>query len=289
MPETIENPSMARGPSARRAVNIPRALLLYRLSRLAGYAIVAAIVLFLLLPPLVVIVSAFNPTAILIFPPTGFSLRWFERALTYGDFRTGFVNSLLVAAATACIAVTIGTLLAYALERYRFRGRAVLEATISLPLIMPHFTLGLGLLIAAAQIGMQRTYLVLIVANTILVVPFVLRSVHVSLRNFDPRLALAAASLGASPTMVLLKIELPLLMPGMAGGWLLAFILTFTEFTASLMLVGRNTETLPVAMYNYIRDYSEPTLAAIAAMIIVGITCVIFFANRVLRLRKVLA
>jgi putative spermidine/putrescine transport system permease protein len=276
----------APGLSRRRAQSRRQAKLRHRLMLLAGVGITAVIAAFLLLPPILVIVSAFNPTALLMFPPSGVSLRWFERAVGYEAFQTGFVNSLIVAIATACLASLIGTLLAYAIDRYRFRGRAALEAVVSLPLIMPHFTLGLGLLIAASAVNLQRTFTVLVLANTILVVPFVLRSVHVSLRNLDPRLALAAASLGATPGVVLRQIELPLLLPGIAGGWLLAFILAFTEFTTSLLLVGRKTETLPVAMFNYIRDYSEPTLAAIAAMTIVGITLVIVVANRVLRLPR---
>jgi putative spermidine/putrescine transport system permease protein len=271
----------------RRA--IARALLRYRLYRFAGVAILGLISAFLLLPPIVVIVSAFNPSAILVFPPTGISLRWFHRALTYSDFRSGFGNSLIVAVSSASVSVVIGTMLAYAFERYRFPGRRILEATVSLPLVIPHFTLGFGLLIAASRMGLQRTYWVLIAANTILVVPFVLRSVYVSLRNLDPRLALAAASLGASPRIVLMRIGLPLLAPGIAAGWLMAFILAFTEFTASLLLSGRTTETLPVAMFNYIRDYSEPTLAAIASLLIVGITLTLLVANRAIKLKRLLS
>ena len=94
-----------------------------------------------------------------------------------------------------------------------------------------------------------------IVCHVVLVLPFVLRSVYVSLRNLDQRFELAAASLGAPPLRVLLTITLPLLLPGLVSGWLFAAILSFNEFTASLFVTAQRTQTLPVAMYNYVREY----------------------------------
>ena len=121
-----------------------------------------------------------------------------------------------------------------------------------------------------------------------LVLPFVLRSVYVSLRNLDQRLELAAASLGASPARVLGTITLPLLLPGLVGGWLLAIILSFNEFTASLFVTAQRTQTLPVAMYNYVREYADPSMAALSVMYIVATATLLTVANAYLGLGKVL-
>ena len=127
-----------------------------------------------------------------------------------------------------------------------------------------------GFLILAAQIGWMRSYALVIVCHVVLVLPFVLRSVYVSLRNLDQSFELAAASLGASPLRVLMTITLPLLLPGLVSGWLFAAILSFNEFTASLFVTAQRTQTLPVAMYNYVREFADPSMAALSVMYIVA-------------------
>src|SRR3989440_10638268 len=155
-------------------------------------------------------------------------------------------------------------------------------------LVVPHFTVGLGFLILAAQLGMARGYGVIVACHVVLVLPFVLRSVYISLRNTDQRLEFAAASLGASPARVLTTVTLPLLVPGLVSGWLFAAILSFNEFTASLFVTAQRTQTLPVAMYNYVREFADPSMAAISVIYIVAIAMLLIFANAFLGLGKVL-
>lgn len=244
---------------------------------------------FLVLPAVVVTVAAFSDRAILAFPPTGFSWRWFEKALTYEDFRAGVRNGAIVMLFASSIALVIGTGAAIAIDRYRFRGRATLEALLLSPLVVPHFTVGLGFLILAAQMGLARSFTVVVACHVVLVLPFVLRSVHVSLRNLDGRLEQAAASLGAPPRRVLFTVTLPLLAPGLAGGWLFAAILSFNEFTASLFVTAQRTQTLPVAMYNYVREYADPSMAALSALYIAVTALLLTLANRFLGLGRILA
>jgi putative spermidine/putrescine transport system permease protein len=253
-----------------------------------GTLIVLLILGFLILPAVVVTIAAFNDKAILSFPPQAWSLRWFARAAAYEDFRAGFRNGLIVTAWSSTIALIAGAMLAVALDRYRFPFKKALEGVLLSPLIIPHFTVGLGFLILAAQIGLARTYSVVILCHVVLVLPFVLRSVYVSLRNLDQRYELAAGSLGATPLRVLLTITLPLLLPGLVSGWLFAAILSFNEFTASLFVTAQRTQTLPVAMYNYVREFADPSMAALSVMYIIGTASLIVFANAFLGLGKVL-
>jgi putative spermidine/putrescine transport system permease protein len=259
-----------------------------KLLRCVGGVTVIAILGFLVLPAFVVTLAAFNGRAILSFPPETWSWRWFAKAIDYQDFRAGFRNGLIVTAWASSIALVVGAAFALALDRYEFRLKRTLEMVLLSPLVVPHFTVGLGFLILAAQLGMARGYAVIIACHVVLVLPFVLRSVYVSLRNLDPRFELAAASLGAPPLRVLTTVTLPLLIPGLVSGWLFAAILSFNEFTASLFVTAQRTQTLPVALYNYVREYADPSMAAISVMYIVVTAALLTFANVFLGLGKVL-
>jgi len=130
--------------------------------------------------------------------------------------------------------------------------------------------------------------MLVILAHVVLVLPFVIRSVFVSLQNLDTRLELAAASLGAAPLRVLLTVTVPLLLPGLLSGWLFAAILSFNEFTATLFVASQATQTLPVAMYNYVREFADPTLAALSVIYIAVTATLLTLANACLGLGKIL-
>jgi putative spermidine/putrescine transport system permease protein len=251
--------------------------------------LVLAILGFVLLPAVVVCIAAFSDRAVLVFPPSGFSLRWFAQALAYEDFQTGFRNGVIVMLWSSSIALVAGAGLAIALHRYEFPAKRLLVALLLAPLVVPHFTLGLGFLILAAQLGVARSFGLVVACHVVLVLPFVLRSVLVSLANIDARLELAAQSLGAPPGRVLRSVTLPLLAPGLLGGWLFAAILSFNEFTASLFVTAQRTQTLPVAMYNYVREYADPSMAALSAVYIAVTALLLVLANRFLGLGRVLA
>jgi putative spermidine/putrescine transport system permease protein len=259
-----------------------------KLLRVVGAIVVAAVLGFLLLPAVVVALAAFNDRAVLSFPPESWSWRWFAKALAYEDFRAGFRNGAIVTAWASTLALVVGAVFAFALDRYQFPLKRALETVLMSPLVVAHFTIGLGFLILAAQLGLARGFAVVVACHVVLVLPFVLRSVYVSLRNLDRRLELAAASLGAPPHRVLATVTLPLLLPGLVSGWLFAAILSFNEFTASLFVTVQRTQTLPVAMYNYVREYADPSMAAISVMYIGATATLLTFATVFLGLGMVL-
>lgn len=256
--------------------------------RLLGIVAITLTLGFVLLPAVVVAIAAFGARAVLAFPPDALSWRWFGKALTYEDFRAGFQSGLIVTTFASTIALLVGATFAFALDRYAFPLKRTIEGVLLAPLIIPHFTIGLGFLILAAELGATRGYAVVIACHVILVLPFVLRSVYISLRNVDQRLELAAASLGAPPHRVLTSVTIPLLAPGLVSGWLFAAILSFNEFTASLFVTSQRTQTLPVAMYNYVREYADPSMAALSVMYIVATAALLTLANAFFGLGKVL-
>ncbi|WP_075222507.1 ABC transporter permease [Acuticoccus yangtzensis] len=253
-----------------------------------GRIVIALILAFVLLPFVVVATASLNDSAILSFPPKSISLRWYANVFEYRDFGEGLVNSLKVAAIGAAIAVVAGAGFAYVLDRYDFAFKATLNGILMSSLVIPNFTIGLGLLILSAAAALPRSIWLVVTVHVIIVLPFVVRSVYVSLRNFEKRYEQAAESLGGTPGHVLLTITLPLLMPGLVSGALFAAILSFNEFTASLFVVNQSTQTLPVAMYNYVREYADPTLAAMSVIYVAVVAAALLVVHKIFRLEKVL-
>ncbi|HMB34163.1 MAG TPA: ABC transporter permease [Methylomirabilota bacterium] len=250
-------------------------------------AAVTALVAFMTLPTVVVIVVSFNPTAILSFPPSGFSFRWYENALTYPQFQRAALNSLWVTLGAVAVALPVGTAAALALERGKLRLPTLWATLLLSPLVVPGVAAGLGFLILAASLGMIRSRAVLIAAHVALVLPFVVRSVWVSVRNLDAALERAAASLGATPWRVFRRVTLPLLRPGLFAALLFAVVVSVNEFVVSLFVSNRVTEILPVAMYSYVVNYTDPTIAAMSTLFITATFAVIWLADRFTGLGRV--
>ena len=253
-----------------------------------GRVVVGLLVGFMTLPTAVVVVASFNPTAILSFPPDGLSLRWYENALTYAQFQRAAVNSVIVTGASALLALPIGTAAALALVRRPLRARGFWSAMLLSPLIIPGVAIGLGFLILAARFGLLANRAVLIAAHTVLVLPFVIRSVAVSVANLDPQLERVAASLGARPRRVFRRVTLPLLRPGLFAAVLFAVIVSVNEFVVSLFVSTRVTEILPVAMFTYVVNYTDPTMAALSTLFIGATLIAVLLTDRLLGLSRIL-
>ena len=248
---------------------------------------VALLLGFMTLPTAVVVAVSFNPTAIMSFPPDGLSLRWYANALTYPQFQRASVNTLIVTAWATLVALPIGTAAALALERGRLRARNVWATLLLSPLVVPGVAAGLGFLILAASLGLLRSRAVLIAAHVALVLPFVVRSVWVSVANLDPMLDRAAASLGATPWRTFRRVTLPLLRPGLSAGLLFAVIVSANEFVVSLFVSNRVTEVLPVAMFTYVVNYTDPTIAALSSLFIGATFLLVWLADRLFGLAAV--
>ncbi len=171
--------------------------------------------------------------------------------------------------------------------RHPLRARAVWAAVLLSPLVVPGVAAGLGFLILAARARAAANRGVLIAAHVVLVLPFVVRSVLVSVANLDPMLERAAASLGARPWRVFRRVTLPLLRPGLFAALLFAVIVSVNEFVVSLFVSKRVTEILPVAMFTYVVNYTDPTMAALSTLFIGATFLVVFLADRLLDLSRV--
>ena len=234
-------------------------------------------VVFMLAPLLIVCVVAFTPEGYLSLPTRGPSLRWFRAILDYPEFIRAFRDSLWLAALSSTIAIMLAVPAALAIARYRFPGREAITALFMSPLMVPHVVLGIAFLRFFTQLGISGTFVGLVLSHVIVVIPFALRLVLAASYGIDRRIEHAAVSLGAGTATVFRRVTLPLILPGVVSGWLLAAINSFDEVTMTVFIASPETVTLPVRMFLYIQDNIDPLIAAVSACLI-AMTAILLFA-----------
>lgn len=248
----------------------------------------ALFVVFIVAPLVIVVLVSFTEKGYIALPFDGASWRWFRAILANGDFTAAFWRSILLAAGSATFAVVLAIPAGLAIAWHRFKGREALLGLLLSPLMVPPVVLGIALLRFLTQIGGAGTMAGLVAAHTVVVVPYVLRLVVAAATGFDRNMAHAAESLGASPLTVFRRIELPLIMPGVAGGWLIAFITSFDELSLTIFVASPSTQTLPVKLYSYIANTIDPLLASISTVMIALTMVMMLVLERYYGLERVL-
>ncbi|WID99010.1 ABC transporter permease [Bosea vestrisii] len=246
------------------------------------------VVAFVLAPLVVICLVAFTPENTLSIPTTSFSLRWFKAIFEHPDFVASFVNSLWLATLAATLAVAISVPAALAIDRYDFPGRNALNALFLSPLIIPHLVLGVAFLRLFALIGATGSFAWLVACHVVVITPYVLRLVMAAFTGLDRSAEQAAMTLGASHWTVFRRVTAPMILPGITGGWLLAFINSFDELTMSIFVTSPQTVTLPVRMYMYATESIDPMMAAVSALMIALTAAAMLVLDRAFGLDKIL-
>jgi putative spermidine/putrescine transport system permease protein len=247
-------------PSAKtRTERVARVLL-------AIFAILVFI--FLIAPILAILPLSFNDSTFLVYPMRGFTLHWYADVFASEKWRLAVQNSFLIGIPAASIATVLGTLAAIGLSLADFRGKAIVTALLLSPLVVPIIIVAVGLYFFFAPLGLTQTYAGLIMAHAALGAPFVVVTVGSALASFDRNLARAAASLGAPPITVFRKVMLPLVRPGVISGALFAFAVSFDEVVTILLLAAPQQRTIPREMFDGMRDSLNPSITAVAAMLV---------------------
>jgi len=205
----------------------------------------AIVVAFMLAPLVVICLVAFTPANTLTLPTTQLSLRWFRAVFDHPDFVASFVNSLWLATIAATLSVVLAVSAGLAIDRYEFRGRGALNALFLSPLMIPHLVLGVALLRLFALIGATGSFTWLALCHVVVVTPYVLRLVLAALAGLDRSVEQAALTLGGSDWTVFRRVTMPMILPGITGGWLLAFINSFDELTMSIFVTSPATAISP--------------------------------------------
>lgn len=238
------------------------------LAAIAFWTLILAIALFLLLPTLVIVPISFTADTVIRFPPEGFSLRWYENVLANPAWRAATVTSLQTAIGTACLSMALGTAAAIFLYRAEFRGKAIVQGLLLSPLVTPVIVLAVGVYLVFARWGLSGTLASLIIAHTVLALPFVVVSVTASLHAVNANLELAALGLGGSRLYVFRRILLPLIAPGVVSGGIFAFITSWDEVVIAIFLTDPGLRTVPVLIWSQLRAELDPTMAAVGTILI---------------------
>ncbi len=242
-------------------------------------ALCAAIYFFLMLPLLVVFPISLSSAPYMQFPPPGLSWQWYERYLDDPQWIDATVRSLQIGAATAALALALGVPLAFALARGRFFARETLDRLAMAPLIVPTIILSVSVYGLFARLKLVGEWYGLVVAHTVLALPFVVLVMGAGLRDFDRSLEQAAEGLGASRWRTLTRVTLPLLRPSLVSSALLAFITSFDEVVVALFLSGARM-TLPKKMFDNILMEIDPTIASVSVMQILLVSLVLLLIGR---------
>jgi len=236
-------------------------------------SLVAAVLVFLYAPIFAMMIFSFNDSKRTVVWE-GFSLQPYRDLLQQQSLLDALGNSLIIAVCTTILATTIGTMLAIALWRFSFRGKAVLEALNGLPIVIPEICMGVALMIFFSSIGWPTTLpwplslVSIILAHTAFCFPFVTLVVRARLSGFDRSLEEAATDLGANTWQVFRDIILPYLRPGLIAGGLLAMTLSLDDFVITFFTSSPETLTFPVKIYSQVRMSVKPYINAASTILI---------------------
>jgi putative spermidine/putrescine transport system permease protein len=237
--------------------------------------ICACIFVFLITPILVIIPLSFNvepyftfTQGMLSFDPEAYSLRWYRDFINNTQWTHSVKNSFIIAIASTILATTLGTLAALGLSKPHMPYRALTMGVLISPMIVPLIISAAGMYFFYSSIGLDQSFLGIILAHTVLGTPFVVITVTATLVGFDQSLSRAAANLGANPTTSFFRITMPLILPGVISGALFAFITSFDEVVVVLFLAGFEQRTIPRQMWSGIREQISPTILAVATILV---------------------
>ncbi|GHC32936.1 ABC transporter permease [Aidingimonas halophila] len=236
----------------------------------------ALIFLFLIGPLLIIIPLSFNAEPyftftreMLSFDPAGYSWRWYEDFFTSSRWLNSIKNSFIIGICSTLLATVLGTLAALGLSSRHMPARGLFMALLISPMIVPLIISAAAMFFFFSKIHLAQTYLGVILAHTVLGIPFVVITVTATLSSFDTTLIRAAHSLGASPQRTFFKVILPLVTPGVVSGALFAFITSFDEVVVVLFVAGPGQRTMPIQMWSGIREEISPTILAVATLLVI--------------------
>ena len=223
---------------------------------------------YLVIPMVIVIPVSLTDSDYLLLPDKGLSLQYYERYFSSEKWLWSTYQSFVIALVSSCLSMIFGTLCAIGCWRISTRLAEVVRVLMLVPIIVPTIVQALAMYRFWIQLGLIDTYAGIILAHTLVGIPYVVVTVSASLANFDIRLEQAARNLGASLSQTIRWLIIPRVLPGIAAGGIFAFALSFDEIVIALFLTSRKVYTLPKRIWDGIQDNLDPTIAAVATLLI---------------------
>jgi len=238
------------------------------LGRIVIWVVALSTIVFLFAPIIIIMITSFNDSQYMQFPPRKWSLRWYENFFTSPHWYEPALLSLRVAVITMINATVLGTLAAIGIVRGHFPGRQIVELFFVSPIVVPIIVLAVGLYFLFATLRLVGDPMSIYLGHTVIATPLVTVVVSAALRTCDPSMELAARSLGANFPRTLWRVTIPAVRPAILSGALFAFLISFDEVVIAIFLGGPLATTLPKRMWDSIRFEIDPTLSAISSMLV---------------------
>lgn len=255
-----------------------------KIGSLAAKGYLGLIYTFLYLPIIVLVVMSFNKSKI-GYNWGGFSLKWYESLFNNQAMLDAFWHSIVLGLVAATVSTLIGTLTALALHRYKFRGKGLLNGLLFVLMMSPEIVLAISLLALFLLIGLQLGFVSLLLAHITFCLPFVVITVFARLSSLDERLLEAARDLGASESAMVRTVLIPVILPAVMAGWLLAFTLSLDDVVVSTFVTGPSYEILPLRIYSMVRVGLKPEVNAIGTLLLVASLILVIISQFLLRRR----
>jgi putative spermidine/putrescine transport system permease protein len=233
------------------------------------WSIVAVLFFGFLLAPLVILVAvSFNPVA-MVFPPEGFTLKWYATMFDKPEFVRSALVSVVLGVLTAVLSTGLGVLASFGIQRMKNRARkAAITTLLTAPLFIPAVIVALALFQIIFMLGIVNNIAVLLAAHVVVTMPYPVRNVMAQLEGFDSRLEEAALTVGATPTQALRLVTLPLLKASIIPSLIITFVLSWNNYTVSVFLASKDWITLPLQLRAYLQYEYEPFVAAMSTVLI---------------------
>jgi ABC-type spermidine/putrescine transport system permease subunit II len=248
-------------------------------TEIALWIVVVAVVLFLILPLVVVIPESVSPSAILQFPPSGFSLRWYDEFFSDPAWLDSLLLSIRLAISVAGLATLLGLMTAMALVRFLTWGRRSMRVLALSPLIAPVIVTAVALFQIMSRLDLVGTFPGLLLSHTVIALPFPVFILESALKSVDPNLEDAAVSLGAPRVLAFWMVTVPLILPSLLGAALFAFLASWDEVVIVLFIGGALLQTLPVQMFQFLTTEVRPTIAAASTLLIASVLITLLAAR----------
>ncbi len=218
------------------------------------------------------------------FPPEHLSFKWYLNIFDVQMFISTFKTSIIVSLMGNLFALVLGIPAAYALSRFDFKGKKLLDAVFISPILIPGIVLGFSFLRYTVGTYQLPIYTALFIGHTIIMLPFIIRVISSSLSNFDFSIEEAAESLGASKVKTFFIVVLPNIKSGILAAVMIAFLESFNNVDISVFMTGPGISTFPIQMLTYVENYFDPTIAAISVLLMVITAFFMFMVERLMGL-----
>ncbi|SLN09563.1 Inner membrane ABC transporter permease protein YdcV [Roseovarius litorisediminis] len=239
-----------------------------RLAADSGFVVIISIVMaFLYVPIAILVIFSFNDNRSLTWPPSGFTLNWYEKLFNNDQLLVAIGNSFYVAGCSTALTLLVGVPAAMALHRYRFPGKTVFRRLLLLPIALPGIVTGISMLNMFKMFGFNLSLETVIVGHATALLAVVVTQVFARLQRLPKSLAEASSDLGANPFQTFIHVTLPNIRTALLGAGLLSFVLSFDEIPVTFFLTGRDN-TLPMYIYSTMRRGVTPEINAVGTLIV---------------------